>query len=122
MPDCTFDPIAVVVDWLDSCREQRLNNLLDLYDARGSLECSCAGIYQGREDIARYWSRRLERAVPQAFRLIELALDNGADRPCIVLDYIAYNGMPVRIRFLLTQAGKIGQAVCAPLVQPSMAA
>src|SRR5258708_1455514 len=80
MPDCTFDPIAVVVDWLDFCRERRLNNLLDLYDATGSVECACAGIYQGREDIARYWSRRLEGAVPQAFRLIELALDNSGDR------------------------------------------
>jgi hypothetical protein len=122
MPDCTFDPIAVVVDWLDFCRERRLNNLLDLYDATGSLECACAGIYQGREDIARYWSRRLEGAVPQAFRLIELALDNSGDRPCIVLDYIAYNGMPVRIRFLFTKAGKIGRSVCAALVQPSKAA
>jgi hypothetical protein len=122
MPDSAFDPIAVVVDWLDFCRERRLNNLLDLYDARASLECSCAGIYQGREDIARYWSRRLERAVPQAFRLIELVVDNSGDRPCIGLDYIAYSGMPVRIRFLFTEAGKIGQTVCAPLVQPSMAA
>jgi hypothetical protein len=67
-------PVAVVVDWLDSCRVRSLENLLDLYDARGSLSCACAGpyIYQGRKDIARYWSPRLEKAVPHAFSLTEL--------------------------------------------------
>ena len=54
MLDFTFDPIAGVVDWLDCCRARNIDDLLDLYDARGSLECASAGpyIYQGREDIA----------------------------------------------------------------------
>jgi hypothetical protein len=41
MLDSTFDPIAVVADWLDSCRSQSLDNLLDLHDTRGSLERAC---------------------------------------------------------------------------------
>jgi hypothetical protein len=124
MLDGAFDPVAVVVDWLDFCRARRLDDVLDLYDARGSLECTCAGpyIYQGREDIARYWSSRLEKAVPHAFALTELAPANSNDRPCVVLDYIGYNGKPVRMRFLFTKAGKIAQTVCSPLISPSKAA
>ena len=124
MVDCTFDPIAVVVDWLDSCRAQDLDELLDLYDARGSLECACARpyIYQGRKDIARYWSTRLEKAVPHAFSLIELEPTGSDDRPSIVLDYVAHDGEPVRARFEFTKAGKIAQTVCAPGMQPSKAA
>jgi hypothetical protein len=118
--DCSFDPVAVVVDWLDACRERSLDNLLNLYDARGSLACKCAGpyIYQGREDIARYWSPRLEKAVPHAFDLTELTPADTNDRPCVVLDYVGYDGKPVRVRFLFTKAGKIAQSVCTP-VMPS---
>jgi len=124
MLDYTFDPFAVVVAWLYFCRARRLDDLLDLYDARGSLECACAGpyIYQGREDIARYWSPRLEKAVPHAFRLTELVPASSNNSPPIVLNYIAYDGMPARVRFLFTKAGKIAQTICTPLIQPSKAA
>jgi hypothetical protein len=124
MLDYTFDPLAVVVAWLYFCRARRLEDLLDLYDARGSLECACAGpyIYQGREDIARYWSPRLEKAVPRAFRLTELTPASSNDSPRIVLDYIAYDGKPARVRFLFTKAGKIAQTICTPVIQPSKAA
>jgi ketosteroid isomerase-like protein len=27
-----FDPLAVVVDWLDACRSRDLNAVLELYD------------------------------------------------------------------------------------------
>ncbi len=124
MPDAAFDPLAVVVDWLDSCRARTLDDLLDLYDARGSLECACAGpyIYQGREDIARYWSPRLKKAVPHAFALTDVMPANSNDRPCVVLDYVGYDGKPVRARFLFTKAGKIAQTVCAPMMAPSKVA
>ena len=36
-PD-NFDPLAVVVDWLDACRMGKLDGLLDLYDERATLE------------------------------------------------------------------------------------
>ena len=28
-----FDAIGVVVDWIDACKQRRLGDLLDLYDA-----------------------------------------------------------------------------------------
>jgi hypothetical protein len=31
-PDA-FDPVAIVVDWLDACRQRRLSDLLELYTA-----------------------------------------------------------------------------------------
>jgi hypothetical protein len=54
MSNCVFDPIAVVTDWPAACKERRLNDLLDLYDANASLRCACEGFYQGREDVARH--------------------------------------------------------------------
>jgi hypothetical protein len=39
-----FDPLAVVVDWLDACRSADLNALLELYDTQAILECSCESV------------------------------------------------------------------------------
>jgi hypothetical protein len=119
-----FDPIALVVDWLDSCRARCLDGLLNLYDAKASLQCACDGpyIYQGHEDIARYWSPRLDKAVPHAFGLTELSIDDSDEKPSVVLDYIGYDGKPVRICFRFTTAGKIAQTVCTPLLRASRAA
>ena len=36
-----FDPLAVVIDWLDACRSGGLVVLLDLYDDLAILECDC---------------------------------------------------------------------------------
>ena len=119
-----FDPIAVVVDWLDACRARCLDGLLNLYDAGASLQCACDGpyIYQGREDLARYWSPRLEKAVPHAFSLTDLLPDDTDGKPGVVLDYVGYDGKPVRIRFRFTKTGKISQTVCGPLRLYSKAA
>ena len=108
----TFDPIAVVVDWLDACKERRLHDLLDLYDTSASVRCACEGVHQGREELAHYWSTRLQRAVPHAFGLSELAPDGDGIRPGVALDYIAYDGTPVHIRFQFTMAGKVAATVC----------
>ena len=37
----TFDPLAVVSDWLDACRRGELDALVNLYDERPTLECDC---------------------------------------------------------------------------------
>jgi hypothetical protein len=113
MPNCAFDPVAVVVDWLDACRARRLNDLLDLYDAKASFRCACEGLYQGRDELTRYWSTRLERAVPQAFSLIDLAPDDDGVKPGIVLDYVAYDGTQVCMRFQFTKTGKIAASFCS---------
>jgi hypothetical protein len=112
MSASTFDPFALVVDWLDACKERRLHDLLDLYDASASVRCACEGLHQGREELARYWSTRLERAVPHAFSLAELAPDGDGIRPGVALDYVAYDGTPVHIRFQFTMSGKIAASVC----------
>ena len=92
MSSSVFDPVAVVVDWLDACKARRLDDLLDLYDAKASLRCACEGLHQGREELTRYWSGRLERAVPNAFAITDLAADEDGVKPGIALDYVAYDG------------------------------
>jgi hypothetical protein len=64
------------------------------------------------EKQARYWSTQLERAVPHAFSLIDLAPDDDGVKPGIALDYVAYDGKPVYIRFQFTKTGKIAASAC----------
>jgi hypothetical protein len=117
-----FDPLAVVVDWLDAGRARRLDALLDFYDSAATLECGCDGphIYRGRADIARYWAKRLEAAVPDAFRLINIL--PGDEPHNAVLDYTSYEGRLVRIYFDFAPTGKIAATACGPLDQCSKAA
>ena len=39
-----FDPLGVVIDWLDACRSGELIVLLDLYDDAAILECDCGRV------------------------------------------------------------------------------
>jgi hypothetical protein len=56
-----FDPLAVVVDWLDACRSGDLSALLDLYDKQAILECACEGVtIAGRTSLSAYWNPKLE--------------------------------------------------------------
>ena len=114
MSDYVFDPVAVVVDWLDACRTRRLGDLLDLYDPNASLRCACEGLHHGREELNHYWSTRLKRAVPHAFSLTDVAPDEDGIRPGVTLDYVAYDGRPVHIRFQFTETGKIAASACRP--------
>jgi hypothetical protein len=55
-----FDPLAIVVDWLDACRFGDLGALVDMYDERATLECGCDGVTLiGRASIAAYWGPNL---------------------------------------------------------------
>jgi hypothetical protein len=107
-----FDPVAVVVDWLDACRKRDLAALLDLYAEDASIECACHGraVLHGRTALAAYWQPRLESMVPTAFGLQEIT--PGADG--VVLDYSSFEGKPVRISFAFSVAGKILQTICHP--------
>jgi ketosteroid isomerase-like protein len=110
-----FDPIAVVVDWLDACRKGDLAALLDLYAGEARLECVCEGIaIQGRQALEGYWRPRLNAFVPTAFGLKEIEPAEGG----VVLDYSSYAGEPVRIVFNFSAGGKILQTRCGP-VDPS---
>ena len=37
-----FDPIGIIVDWFDTCRERRVAALIDLYDDGAIVDC-CQG-------------------------------------------------------------------------------
>ena len=63
-----FDAIGVVVDWIDPCKQRRLDDLLDLYDATATVECCEGGSFRGRSEMERYWRPRLARAVTGALR------------------------------------------------------
>jgi len=117
MATAEFDPLGVVVDWLDACRARRLDQLLKLYEAGATLECACDGpcSYRGRRAIASYWVDRLDAAVDESFQLINIV--PGEDPDCVVLDYLSYEGKPVRMHFTFAASGKIAATVCAPTVR-----
>ena len=111
-----FDQIAIVVDWLDACRARDLEALLDLYAQGASLECACNDrkILQSRADLASYWRPRLGDFSPTALGLDEIT----PDAEGVVVDYISFEGKPVRIYFAFDGDGKILQTRCEPSARP----
>lgn len=107
-----FDQVAVVVDWLDACRNRDLTALLDLYADDATLECQCgeAEVSQGRAELESYWRPRLKALAPTAFGLEEIMPADGR----VVLDYLSHEGKPVRIAFAFSREGKIQRTSCAP--------
>ena len=107
-----FDQVAVVVDWLDACRNRDVSALLDLYADDAKLECRCGEtkVSQGRAELESYWRPRLTTRVPTAFGLEEVTPAAGR----VVLDYLSHEGKPVRIAFVFTRDGKIQSTSCAP--------
>jgi ketosteroid isomerase-like protein len=106
-----FDGMAVVVDWLDACRNQNLEQLLDAYASDAGLECACEGVsIGGRAALAAYWKPKLTAFAPAAFGIEEITPDGDA----VLLDYLNFQGKPVRIRFAFDAEGKIAQSRCEP--------
>jgi hypothetical protein len=106
-----FDKMAAVVDWLDACRGRNLDALLDFYAGNAGLECACedAGI-SGRSALAAYWRPKLSGASREAFTLEEITpLGEG-----VALDYLSFDGQPVRIIFAFDATGKISHMRCEP--------
>lgn len=114
MATADFDTLGVVVDWLDACRARRLDKVQALYETEATLECACGGprIYRGQREITDYWIGRLDTAVADAFQLLNIV--PGEDPTCVVLDYLSYEGKPVRVHFKFAPSGKIAASVCAP--------
>jgi hypothetical protein len=106
-----FDAIGVVVEWIDACKQRRLNDLLNLYDPWATVDCGDGGRFQGRTEMERYWRPRLARSVPGAFEIDVLM----PDEDCVTLDYRGYDGLPVRTHFRFTSTGKISLTACAPI-------
>jgi hypothetical protein len=106
-----FDKMAAVVDWLDSCRSRNLEALLDSYADSASLECACEGVrVSGRSGLEGYWRPKLSGAAPDAFTLDEITPHGEA----VVLDYLGFEGNPVRIIFVFDAQGKISHSACEP--------
>ncbi|WP_083519395.1 nuclear transport factor 2 family protein [Bradyrhizobium jicamae] len=110
-----FDGIALVVDWLDACRNRDLATLLDLYADDAMLKCQCgeAKVSEGRAELESYWRPRLGALVPTAFGLEEIMPT--ADG--VVLDYLSHEGKPVRIAFTFRRDGKIQASHCMPVAE-----
>jgi ketosteroid isomerase-like protein len=110
-----FDQIALVVDWLDACRNRDLTALLDLYADDATLECRCSGVEvsKGRAALESYWRPRLEVLAPTAFGLEEIT----PTAEGVVLDHLSHDGKPVRIAFTFSPDAKIQHTACAPAGQ-----
>ena len=110
-----FDQVALVVDWLDACRNRDLAMLLDLYADNATLECRCgeAEISQGRAGLESYWRPRLDTLAVTAFGLEEIMPTSDG----VVLDYLSHEGKPVRIAFSFTRDGKIQATRCQPMTE-----
>jgi SnoaL-like domain len=106
-----FDKMAAVVDWLDACRSKNLDALLDFYAGNASLECACEGAdISGRSALAAYWRPKLSDASPDAFGLEEITPHGEG----VALDYLSFEGKPVRITFAFDAQGKISHSRCEP--------
>ncbi len=111
-----FDKMAAVVDWLDCCRSRNLDALLDLYASDASLECACENaLITGRSALAAYWQPKLSGMTADAFGLEEIApRDDG-----VALDYLSFEGKPVRMTFTFDPHGKITHTSCGPAPGPA---
>jgi ketosteroid isomerase-like protein len=112
-----FDQVALVVDWLDACRNRDLAALLALYADDATFECGCGevGLHEGRAELEAYWRPRFDALASTAFGLEEITPT--ADG--VVLDYLSYEGQLVRVVFTFTPDGRIRQTACAPASQAS---
>jgi ketosteroid isomerase-like protein len=115
-----FDEVALVVDWLDACRNRDLAALLDLYADDAKLECQCGEVEvsEGRTELESYWRPRLNALVPTAFGLEEITPTTEG----VVLDYLSHEGKPVRMAFSFTPDARIKRTSCAPAAQTQQAA
>jgi hypothetical protein len=110
LPD-DFDNMAVVVDWLDACRNENLELLLDCFAEDARLSCSCDGVdVFGRAGLTVYWKQRLKGFSPAAFGLEEITpVAEG-----VILEYLNHEGKPVKVVFSFNSKGKIAQMCCEP--------
>jgi ketosteroid isomerase-like protein len=106
-----FDPICIVVDWIDACRHRQLSALVELYDAAAVVDCFEGGRFRGRAEVERYWCPRLIGSGPSGFEIDALMPDAAG----VSLDYRDHDGKPVRTHFRFSEHGKIIQTACAPI-------
>jgi hypothetical protein len=106
-----FDPIGIVIDWLDACRERRLENLLGLYADHATLDCFSGELFIGSSGLLRYWPAKLRGATAAAFELDDVL----PKQDCVRLDYRDYDGSAVSTKFWFDADGKLTRTLCAPV-------
>jgi hypothetical protein len=110
-----FDPMGIVVDWLDACRKGDLRTLIDLYAEDASLECQCDGdhLYCGRSELEAYWGPRLGALSSAGFGLEDISpAPHGVE-----LEYSIAGSLRIRARFGFSTDGKISRTTCEPALQ-----
>ena len=106
-----FDPIGIIVDWFDACREGRLAALNELYDDGAIVDCCQGGTFRGRLGVERYGRSKLAHPATGAFEVD--ALFPETDGVC--LDYRAYDGtLCVRTSHSLRREKSV---ICASIEQ-----
>ncbi|MCS3932054.1 ketosteroid isomerase-like protein [Bradyrhizobium elkanii] len=105
-----FDPVGVVIDWLDACRQRRLADLLELYADNATLDCCDGGRFVRRSGLFRYWQGKLQTATQAAFELQEVVPEGD----CVILDYVDYDGTAARTKFWFNDEGNISRTRCTP--------
>jgi len=113
MSGTEFDPIAIVIDWLDACRERRLEDLLALYADQATLHCCSGERFVGRPGLLRHWPAKLRGATSAAFVLDEVC----PEHDCVRLDYRDCDGAAVSTKFWFDDEGGIVRTLCTPIVQ-----
>jgi hypothetical protein len=106
-----FDPIGIVVDWIDACRERKLSVLVELYDEAATVDCCEGGRFSGRAGVERYWRSRLAGHRTDAFEIDAITPEWRG----VCLDYREHDGKPVRTHFRFSAAGKILHTACGPV-------
>ena len=115
-----IDPVMQARRWLDACRSGEIAVVMDFYNVEATLECACNGasVYAGAGAIQEYWSHKLQPMHPQAFMLRDVHAESDRVR----VDYLSYEGKPVRIILSFDEFGKVVRSECGPVACNSLAA
>jgi hypothetical protein len=107
----TFDPIGVVMDWIEACRQRRLEDLMDLYADDATVDYCQGGRFEGRAALLGYWIPKLRDQRSGTFQIdAVMPVTLG-----VSLDYRDYDGQRVRTCFRFDDNGKIARTTCTPL-------
>jgi hypothetical protein len=106
------DPIAQVAGWLAACRSGDAFALMAFYGEDATLECACTGtaVYAGPAAILEYWSPKLRSKVPDRFSLVRTQIEDER----VIVNYLNYEGKPVRMILSFDAMGKIIHSECGP--------
>jgi hypothetical protein len=107
-----FDPVLQAQLWLEACQAGDLRSVMHFYDCAATLECACTGpaVYAGASAIREYWGPKIRSMHPLRFSLENTWLK--ADQ--VVVDYLSFEGKPVRMFLAFDNAGKISRSECGP--------